>query len=199
MHQELSSDIEDSKYSPYKKKKPSINLYKPLCISEESSEEIELCTFTRVPQVNYQSCINTCVKSCINPCNKSCNKSCNNTCISPCNKSCISTCNSPCNSPCINTCSEKFIHSASEVEVIKKENTNIELSSVSLNRIRRYRSTLYKDILNKSDDECVICCTQFVPNDKIITLKCVHHFHSKCVISWMVSKKNCPICRMKIF
>jgi hypothetical protein len=150
MQQEISDDMEDYDHVVEKEKTYPIHFYKPQRILEESSEDIELCTFTRVPKIHAKPVF------------------------------------------------EPFC-SALEVEVIKEENPNIELSSVSLNRIKRYRTTLYKDILTKSDDVCVICCTQFVPNAKVITLKCVHYFHSKCVIPWMVSKKRCPTCRMRIY
>ncbi len=36
-------------------------------------------------------------------------------------------------------------------------------------------------------------------NNKIVETVCGHAFHSTCLAEWSVIKKECPICRSKLF
>lgn len=87
-----------------------------------------------------------------------------------------------------------------DIEIINEINENIELQNIKINNIKNYKSTFYKNLINKKDqDTCGICFSYFTGNNKIITLKCAHFFHSKCVVPWITRHKTCPTCREKIF
>jgi len=43
------------------------------------------------------------------------------------------------------------------------------------------------------DETCSICLNLF--NDDNITLPCKHNFHESCIIKWLDTKNNCPLCR----
>lgn len=46
------------------------------------------------------------------------------------------------------------------------------------------------------DAECVICLSEFTPNQRVKLLpKCNHGFHVKCIDRWLTSNSSCPICR----
>lgn len=86
-----------------------------------------------------------------------------------------------------------------DIELINEFNKNIELQNININNIRKYKSTYYRNLINKrTDDTCGICFSNFTGNNKVITLKCTHYFHSKCVIPWITRNKTCPTCREKI-
>ena len=43
------------------------------------------------------------------------------------------------------------------------------------------------------NNECCICLSN-IDNNKVI-LNCNHFFHKNCILSWMDTRQNCPICR----
>jgi hypothetical protein len=45
---------------------------------------------------------------------------------------------------------------------------------------------------------CIICLAQYQLLDKVITLPCLHIFHSDCIRTWLDSRDDCPICKHKI-
>ena len=59
--------------------------------------------------------------------------------------------------------------------------------------------------LNRKKHSCSIC-QETIPKSKnkitaettIYRLKCRHRFHSKCLDSWQIIKKNCPMCRLSL-
>lgn len=48
------------------------------------------------------------------------------------------------------------------------------------------------------DDECIICKTNFQPNDSLCTNTCMHTFHHNCLSTWVKYNPSCPICRSNI-
>ncbi|KAI3982397.1 hypothetical protein MKX01_041235 [Papaver californicum] len=42
---------------------------------------------------------------------------------------------------------------------------------------------------------CVICIEDFVPNMEVLVTPCNHMFHEECIIPWVKSHGQCPICR----
>mmetsp|Transcript_37084 Transcript_37084/g.38448 ORF Transcript_37084/g.38448 Transcript_37084/m.38448 type:complete len:295 (+) Transcript_37084:1-885(+) len=44
---------------------------------------------------------------------------------------------------------------------------------------------------------CVICTEEINEGNKILILKCSHHYHSECLKRWLSTKYSCPICRSK--
>lgn len=45
---------------------------------------------------------------------------------------------------------------------------------------------------------CVICLVEYVINDKVKILPCIHIFHSKCIDQWLLKKPKCPLCKTKV-
>ncbi|KAK1403817.1 RING-type E3 ubiquitin transferase [Heracleum sosnowskyi] len=46
------------------------------------------------------------------------------------------------------------------------------------------------------DAECVICLSEFTPNQRVKLLPtCNHGFHVRCIDRWLTSNSSCPICR----
>ncbi|CAK9302138.1 unnamed protein product [Gordionus sp. m RMFG-2023] len=50
------------------------------------------------------------------------------------------------------------------------------------------------DDLNKIDKECVICMVEFVKDEEIRYLPCMHIYHSKCIDDWLMRSFTCPSC-----
>jgi hypothetical protein len=46
----------------------------------------------------------------------------------------------------------------------------------------------------KGDDECAICMVDFLPNDAIRFLPCMHSYHVKCIDDWLLRSFTCPSC-----
>ena len=45
------------------------------------------------------------------------------------------------------------------------------------------------------EEECAICCCCYSPGDAVRLLPCKHHFHQKCIDSWLRMSTRCPMCR----
>ena len=45
---------------------------------------------------------------------------------------------------------------------------------------------------------CIICLNDFALSEKVITLPCLHIFHSNCIRPWLNSNDECPICKHNI-
>ncbi|GMM37561.1 hypothetical protein DASC09_048860 [Saccharomycopsis crataegensis] len=72
----------------------------------------------------------------------------------------------------------------------------------------------FADVLDDADVEdlqlreqttCLICRTDYWPpkdenplGDSVKQLKCGHHFHETCIISWLMKTNSCPVCHTKI-
>ncbi|KAF6158330.1 hypothetical protein GIB67_022410 [Kingdonia uniflora] len=54
----------------------------------------------------------------------------------------------------------------------------------------------------KSDDEdgksCTICLEDFVPKEEVVLTPCKHMFHEYCIVRWVKSHAQCPVCRSTI-
>lgn len=96
----------------------------------------------------------------------------------------------------IEICDKNLIDN--DIEIINFSNNNIELENINLKNLRKYKSSLYKHMLNKPEESCSICYCLFNNCSRIITLKCGHCFHSKCVIPWISTRETCPKCRCNI-
>jgi|TARA_Y100000991_G_scaffold211734_1_gene194732 hypothetical protein len=60
-------------------------------------------------------------------------------------------------------------------------------------KILKFRKIFTKNKINLDDSNiCSIC----LEKDNLITLKCKHNFHEKCIGKWMENNYNCPLCRM---
>ena len=55
--------------------------------------------------------------------------------------------------------------------------------------------------VNKLDNDkknCLICLEDYQNGDKTTTLPCIHLFHTYCILNWLKTKNNCPICKYKL-
>jgi len=72
--------------------------------------------------------------------------------------------------------------------------------SASKKTINKHTSVKkYKEgLMNKEDASCAICLMEYGVGDEVRFLRCGHHFHSECVVSWLVKNKSCPFCKIDI-
>lgn len=59
-------------------------------------------------------------------------------------------------------------------------------------RLRRASET------DEDSEKCTICLSQFIPQEDVRRLPCMHLFHKDCVDQWLLTNKHCPICRVDI-
>ncbi|KAM0070996.1 putative transcription factor C2H2 family [Helianthus debilis subsp. tardiflorus] len=81
-------------------------------------------------------------------------------------------------------------------ESVGIENRGISAKRISQLPTSKYRSGLFSK--NKKEENCVICQMDFSYGDRLITLPCLHQYHTKCISDWLKLKKNCPICQKEV-
>jgi len=60
-------------------------------------------------------------------------------------------------------------------------------------------SPLSSSVSTSTVKECVICLNNFEENEKVVTLPCLHIFHSNCVKDWLrKGSPECPICKTTV-
>ena len=54
--------------------------------------------------------------------------------------------------------------------------------------------------LDEEDGKCMICLTEYEESsdEKIIKLKCGHHFHEECNKAWLKDHTTCPYCKQNV-
>jgi hypothetical protein len=65
-------------------------------------------------------------------------------------------------------------------------------SSTSMDKLRVFR---YRTLKDKRGDECAICLEKYGSEHMCILLRCLHSFHSSCLVPWIRDRKGCPICK----
>lgn len=55
-----------------------------------------------------------------------------------------------------------------------------------------------KSLDDPSKHECSICCIQYIDDDDIKTLQCLHTFHKNCIDEWFQKKSTCPDCKFNL-
>ncbi|KAJ0255519.1 RING/U-box superfamily protein [Hirschfeldia incana] len=52
----------------------------------------------------------------------------------------------------------------------------------------------------EEDDEkrCTVCLEDFEPKETVMITPCKHMFHEECIVPWLKSKGQCPLCRFVI-
>lgn len=58
--------------------------------------------------------------------------------------------------------------------------------------------TLSYRYAKRIDEKCTICLCEFLDQDDVRRLPCMHLFHIDCVDRWLQQNKRCPMCRMDI-
>ncbi|XP_070572441.1 E3 ubiquitin-protein ligase znrf3-like isoform X2 [Ptychodera flava] len=75
---------------------------------------------------------------------------------------------------------------------------NLTVKVLSKMKTRCYS---YKKRKHKGDDEepkCSICLERYFPKQVIRVLPCSHEYHSKCVDTWLIKHRTCPLCKLNI-
>jgi len=50
-----------------------------------------------------------------------------------------------------------------------------------------------EDAAAKFDPTCIICLSDFGPEDEIVQLPCSHAFHTECIGKWLSRSRHCPL------
>ncbi|KAF9592753.1 hypothetical protein IFM89_017323 [Coptis chinensis] len=58
------------------------------------------------------------------------------------------------------------------------------------------RRTLLPVVIVDSDI-CPICHEDMEEGDEAGSFECLHTFHQECMLKWIITKPNCPICRFE--
>ena len=76
--------------------------------------------------------------------------------------------------------------------------TGISLILIYINKNKGTKILNFKKIFikNKINNDKSNICSICLDNGDLITLKCKHNFHEKCIVKWMENNYNCPLCRM---
>ncbi|KAI3744812.1 hypothetical protein L1987_57905 [Smallanthus sonchifolius] len=85
--------------------------------------------------------------------------------------------------------------------------------NIGLDKLRREiynpgiqrRSLYYRDYDSRAksrDNEdgkrCVVCLDDFEPREMVTLTPCNHMFHENCIVPWVKSRGQCPVCRFVI-
>ena len=88
-----------------------------------------------------------------------------------------------------------------ERERLERENHH-RLINNKYNEIMNDIPTLFRldnnkldKIKNSDNEKCIICLEDFKINDQCLYLNCLHLFHARCIIEWLLKHDNCPICK----
>ncbi|KAF8085210.1 hypothetical protein N665_0676s0022 [Sinapis alba] len=47
----------------------------------------------------------------------------------------------------------------------------------------------------EDEKRCTVCLEDFEPKDTVMVTPCKHMFHEDCIVPWLKSKGQCPVCR----
>ena len=79
----------------------------------------------------------------------------------------------------------------------QREGTIIERDRFNHLFLSQFPIIAYKNNVASDNgiNECGICLSKYVENDKLRVLPCLHRFHSECVDEWIIKTQKCPMCR----
>lgn len=81
--------------------------------------------------------------------------------------------------------------------------------------LEKLKKEIYKPLLKRNGDNvgedihekekekdqdtetCVICLEDFKPEEEVMLTPCNHMFHEDCIVPWVKSHGQCPICRLQ--
>ena len=78
---------------------------------------------------------------------------------------------------------------------------DMELGRVRLSNVKdpKYDNFVERqqlmEVKKSSNDICSICLDKFTSASEFAVLKCGHCYHEKCVMTWLSSNDECPMCR----
>ncbi|KAL1189791.1 RING-H2 finger protein ATL43 [Cardamine amara subsp. amara] len=53
-----------------------------------------------------------------------------------------------------------------------------------------------QDLSGEEDEKrCTVCLEDFEPKETVMLTPCKHMFHEECIVPWLKSKGQCPLCR----
>ena len=82
-------------------------------------------------------------------------------------------------------------NNAESEDYLKKRNRFIlELDEFQYKHVKKY-STI-------KEDKCAICLQKYKGVDIIKEFPCKHIFHKNCILKWIKSSNNCPLCKYDI-
>ncbi|KAF5190610.1 E3 ubiquitin-protein ligase [Thalictrum thalictroides] len=85
---------------------------------------------------------------------------------------------------------------------LKKQVYNPYPKSRNKNWRLYYRDTSsFRKMEEEQDDDgksCAICLEDFVPKQEVLVTPCNHMFHESCIVRWVKSNGQCPVCRFVI-
>ncbi|XAR49524.1 hypothetical protein NMG60_11032759 [Bertholletia excelsa] len=66
----------------------------------------------------------------------------------------------------------------------------------------RFRKDDEEEEEEDDDDErkrCAVCLDDFEPKQMVMLTPCNHMFHEECIVPWLKSRAQCPVCRFVIY
>ena len=84
--------------------------------------------------------------------------------------------------------------------IASNSNNFINTFNQSNNNLRdKFSNTSEFIVKNKINNyKCSICLNNYLSNEKIRILPCMHYFHSSCVDKWFHESSKCPLCQYDI-
>jgi hypothetical protein len=94
-------------------------------------------------------------------------------------------------------CSKYPCHRTTNDDIQMRRRQNYALSTIITTSFLQRCPTKTIDV--DVDNECVICYQNAEDNtEDFKILPCAHFFHYNCIYTWLMHKKECPICRQSV-
>ncbi|KAI3780435.1 hypothetical protein L2E82_10416 [Cichorium intybus] len=85
------------------------------------------------------------------------------------------------------------------LEKLKKEIYNPGVRRVSLYyRDPDFRAKSQEKQNNEDGKRCAVCLDDFESGEMVTLTPCNHMFHENCIVPWLMSNNQCPVCRFAI-
>ncbi|XVF83142.1 hypothetical protein PTKIN_Ptkin16aG0109800 [Pterospermum kingtungense] len=81
---------------------------------------------------------------------------------------------------------------------LKKETYNPLPKQMTRRLSSFYRDQNRSNIYNQRDDDgkrCAVCLEDFEAGEQVMVTPCDHMFHEECILPWVKSHGQCPVCR----
>ncbi|KAI8507541.1 hypothetical protein Bbelb_149210 [Branchiostoma belcheri] len=87
-------------------------------------------------------------------------------------------------------------YTTEQVETALQRLASDALSRMRVKRYKHFHRRRHDG--EKEKDACAVCLDHFYPGQAVRVLPCFHEFHRKCVDSWLIKKRTCPLCTFNI-